>query len=82
MSRFARLETHSRAVPVPTRSRQVVSQCASRPTAATSARGGRSSSHAPSGSMRVIVSSAYGTWGDVSPLLQLAQELVHNDHQA
>ena len=32
--------------------------------------------------MRVIVSSAYGTWGDVSPLLQLAQELVHNDHQA
>ena len=32
--------------------------------------------------MRVIVSSAYGTWGDVSPLLQLTHELVQNDHQA
>lgn len=30
--------------------------------------------------MRVIISAAYGTWGDLAPLLQLAQEL-RNDHQ-
>ena len=32
--------------------------------------------------MRAIISAAYGTWGDLAPLLQLAKALVRDEHQA
>lgn len=39
------------------------------------------SRHAPSSSMRVLISAAYGTWGDLAPMLQLALELARGGHQ-